>query len=164
MIVTGPLSMNLNSEISHELSQGEVNGIGMRVVDVGERGEFKHKWMLLDDESELYEHAMDRCLRQTDIDEEERRVIKNSLFEMPDKMLDLPNEETSDEEEKEDNGGARVRSAEVGKEGLDDSDVDRVHLTLTPQESKRWFSSMNLNVDLDSSESDDDDLPIRTTI
>ena len=55
MIVTGPLSMNLYSDISDELSNGETNGIGFRVVDVGEKpGEFTHKWHLLDDEKELY--------------------------------------------------------------------------------------------------------------
>jgi len=66
MIVTGPLSMNLSSEIAHELSNGETNGIGMRIVDVGERGKFTHKWTLLDDEEELYEHAMDRCMKSMD--------------------------------------------------------------------------------------------------
>merc|ERR1719203_148206 len=65
MIVTGPLSMNLTSDIANELSNGETNGIGMRVVDVGERGEFTHRWTLLDDEKELYEHAMERCRRQS---------------------------------------------------------------------------------------------------
>jgi hypothetical protein len=64
MIVTGPLSMNLHSSIAHELSNGEVNGIGMRIVDVGERGEFKHKWTLLDNEEEIFEHAIERCERQ----------------------------------------------------------------------------------------------------
>ena len=64
MIVTGPLSMNLHSSISHELSNGEVNGIGMRIVDVGEKGEFKHKWTLLDNEEEIFEHAIERCERQ----------------------------------------------------------------------------------------------------
>lgn len=58
MIVTGPLSMNLYSEISQELSNGEKNGIGMRIVDVGEKGIFTHKWILLDEEEELYEHAI----------------------------------------------------------------------------------------------------------
>jgi len=58
MIVTGPLSMNLESEISHELSRGEVNGIGMRIVDVGEMGEFTHKWILLDDEESLFDRAL----------------------------------------------------------------------------------------------------------
>jgi len=58
MIVTGPLSMNLESEISHELSRGEVNGIGMQIVDVGEMGEFTHKWILLDDEESLFERAL----------------------------------------------------------------------------------------------------------
>jgi hypothetical protein len=60
MIVTGPLSMNLYSEISHELSKGEKNGIGMRIVDVGEKGDFTHKFILLDDEEELYKNAMKR--------------------------------------------------------------------------------------------------------
>eukprot|EP00586_Coscinodiscus_wailesii_P018747 CAMPEP_0172509266 /NCGR_PEP_ID=MMETSP1066-20121228/218816_1 /TAXON_ID=671091 /ORGANISM="Coscinodiscus wailesii, Strain CCMP2513" /LENGTH=602 /DNA_ID=CAMNT_0013287663 /DNA_START=162 /DNA_END=1970 /DNA_ORIENTATION=+ len=50
MIVTGPLSMNLESGMSTELSKGEINGIGMRVVDVGEPGEFTHKWCLLDED------------------------------------------------------------------------------------------------------------------
>ena len=62
MIVTGPLSMNLYSEISQELSNGEKNGIGMRIVDVGEKGKFTHKWILLDEEEELYEHAIKRCI------------------------------------------------------------------------------------------------------
>lgn len=60
MIVTGPLSMNLKSEISHELSNGETIGLGMRIVDVGERGEFKHKWVLLDNEEELHYSAIRR--------------------------------------------------------------------------------------------------------
>mmetsp|Transcript_4521 Transcript_4521/g.6601 ORF Transcript_4521/g.6601 Transcript_4521/m.6601 type:complete len:767 (+) Transcript_4521:108-2408(+) len=64
MIVTGPLSMNLHSSIAHELSNGEVNGIGMRIVDVGEKGQFNHKWTLLDDEEEIFEHAIERCERQ----------------------------------------------------------------------------------------------------
>lgn len=59
MIVTGPLSMTLQSEISHELSS-ETNGIGMRIVDVGEIGEFTHKWTLLDEEEVLYDHAIER--------------------------------------------------------------------------------------------------------
>jgi len=50
--------MNLESEISHELSRGEVNGIGMQIVDVGEMGEFTHKWILLDDEESLFERAL----------------------------------------------------------------------------------------------------------
>lgn len=61
MIVTGPLSMNLYSDISEELSNGETNGIGFRVVDVGERGEFTHKWHLLDDEEELYTVSGSKC-------------------------------------------------------------------------------------------------------
>lgn len=64
MIVTGPLSMNLHSSISHELSNGEVNGIGMRIVDVGQKGELKHKWTLLDNEEEIFEHAIACCERQ----------------------------------------------------------------------------------------------------
>ena len=64
MIVTGPLSMNLYSSVAHELNNGEVNGIGMRIVDVGEKGEFKHKWTLLDNEEEFFEHAIERCERQ----------------------------------------------------------------------------------------------------
>ena len=65
MIVTGPLSMNLYSDISDELSNGETNGIGFRVVDVGERpGEFTHKWHLLDDEEELYTVSVFKvCIR-----------------------------------------------------------------------------------------------------
>ena len=84
MIVTGPLSMNLNSEIAHELSNGETNGIGMRIVDVGERGEFTHKWTLLDDEEELYKHAMKRCMKsmeklnEYDNEDEEESPMKNS--------------------------------------------------------------------------------------
>lgn len=69
MIVTGPLSMNLYSSISHELANGEVNGIGMRIVDVGERGEFKHEWTLLDNEEEIFEHAIQRCERQLESEE-----------------------------------------------------------------------------------------------
>jgi len=79
MIVTGPLSMNLSSEIAHELSNGETNGIGMRLVDVGERGEFTHEWILLDDEEELYEHAVERCISQATRGDD-ARVRKNSLF------------------------------------------------------------------------------------
>lgn len=56
--------MNLYSDIAEELSNGETNGIGMRVVDVGERGEFTHKWLLLDKEEELYMSALERCMRQ----------------------------------------------------------------------------------------------------
>ena len=73
MIVIGPLSMSLMSEISHELSNsnGETNGIGMRIVDVGEEaGQFTHKWTLLDDEDELYEHAMERRLRQAAVEDD----------------------------------------------------------------------------------------------
>lgn len=62
MIVTGPLSMNLFSTDGEELSKGEPNGLGMRLVDVQERGEFTHKWLLLDHEEELYDHAIQRCL------------------------------------------------------------------------------------------------------
>ncbi|KAL7516236.1 hypothetical protein ACHAWF_000037, partial [Thalassiosira exigua] len=58
MIVTGSLS----SEIANELSNGEPNGIGIRIVDVGEPGEFSHKWKLLDNEEELYDHAIERCM------------------------------------------------------------------------------------------------------
>jgi len=65
MIVTGPLSMNFDSDIAHELANGETNGIGMRVVDVGERGKFEHRWMLLDDANELYESGIKRCVRQS---------------------------------------------------------------------------------------------------
>lgn len=71
MIVTGPLSMNLTSEISHELSNGEVNGIGMRVVDVGERAKFTHNWILLDGEEELFDRAAERCRRQSAFTDEE---------------------------------------------------------------------------------------------
>ena len=56
--------MNLYSSISQELSNGEENGIGMRIVDVGEKGEFTHKWTLLDNEAEIFEHAIERCERQ----------------------------------------------------------------------------------------------------
>lgn len=83
MIVTGPLSMNLSSDITNELSNGETNGIGMRVVDVGEEGEFTHKWLLLCDADELYEHGIKRCIRQAadegDIDTRESSA-RNSLF------------------------------------------------------------------------------------
>ena len=87
MIVTGPLSMNLSSEIAHELSNGETNGLGMRVVDVGETGQFTHKWTLLDDEDELYEHAMERCMRQAaeeevdDNDGAEEMRKRSSIFD-----------------------------------------------------------------------------------
>lgn len=77
MIVTGPLSMNLYSSISHELANGEVNGIGMRIVDVGERGEFKHEWTLLDNEEEIFEHAIQRCERQLESEEK----IADALME-----------------------------------------------------------------------------------
>lgn len=76
MIVTGPLSMNLHSTIAHELSNGEVNGIGMRIVDVGEKGQFKHKWTLLDDEEEIFEHAIERCERQL-----KTEIIAESIME-----------------------------------------------------------------------------------
>ena len=46
------------------VNNGEVNGIGMRIVDVGEKGEFEHKWTLLDNEEEIFEHAIERCERQ----------------------------------------------------------------------------------------------------
>ncbi|KAL9186060.1 hypothetical protein ACHAXT_005298 [Thalassiosira profunda] len=81
MIVTGPLSMNLNSEISEELANGETNGIGMRVVDVGEKAQFTHKWMLLDNEEELYENALQRCIRQSAAEVDETPVRQNSLFD-----------------------------------------------------------------------------------
>lgn len=77
MIVTGPLSMNLSSEIAHELSNGETNGIGMRLVDVGEKGQFTHKWTLLDDEDEIFEHAMERCIRQDDGDFAGTKLLRN---------------------------------------------------------------------------------------
>ena len=85
MIVIGPLSMSLMSEISHELSNGETNGNGMRIVDVGEEaGQFTHKWTLLDDEDELYEHAMERRLRQAavedDGEDESQESSSSSLF------------------------------------------------------------------------------------
>ena len=69
MIVTGPLSMNLKSSISRELDNGDVNGIGMRIVDVGEKGAFTHKWTLLDNEEEIFEHAIKRCERQLELEE-----------------------------------------------------------------------------------------------
>merc|ERR1711862_903476 len=65
MIVTGPLSMNLSSDIGPELSKGEPNGIGMRLVDIGERGEFTHKWVLLDGEEEIYKNALRRISRMS---------------------------------------------------------------------------------------------------
>ena len=77
MIVTGPLSMNLSSEIAHELSNGETNGIGMRLVDVGEKGQFTHKWTLLDDEDEIFEHAMERYIRQDDGDFAGTKLLRN---------------------------------------------------------------------------------------
>lgn len=45
--------MNLTSDIAQELSNGETNGLGMRVVDVGEKDEFTHRWLLLEEEEEL---------------------------------------------------------------------------------------------------------------
>ncbi|KAL7547685.1 hypothetical protein ACHAWF_010966 [Thalassiosira exigua] len=91
MIVTGPLSMNLQSEISHVLANGEVNGIGMRVIDVGDKGQFTHKWTLLDHEEELYNSAIDRCLRQNFLEQGVENSItgfdgeeepwRNSLFQ-----------------------------------------------------------------------------------
>ena len=50
MIVTGPLSMPLQSEMSDELSGGEPNGCGMRIVDVGDSGHFDHTFVPLEDE------------------------------------------------------------------------------------------------------------------
>ena len=36
----------------------------VHIVDVGEKGEFEHKWTLLDNEEEIFEHAIERCERQ----------------------------------------------------------------------------------------------------
>eukprot|EP00584_Thalassiosira_punctigera_P008731 CAMPEP_0172541216 /NCGR_PEP_ID=MMETSP1067-20121228/12052_1 /TAXON_ID=265564 ORGANISM="Thalassiosira punctigera, Strain Tpunct2005C2" /NCGR_SAMPLE_ID=MMETSP1067 /ASSEMBLY_ACC=CAM_ASM_000444 /LENGTH=667 /DNA_ID=CAMNT_0013327205 /DNA_START=245 /DNA_END=2248 /DNA_ORIENTATION=+ len=79
MIVTGPLSMTLNSEIGHELAKGETNGIGMRVVDVGERGEFTHKWMLLDHNKEVYARALERCAKEGICDWETFKELKRKI-------------------------------------------------------------------------------------
>ena len=83
MIVTGPLSMNLHSEIGAELSNGETNGIGMRIVDVGDEGKMSHKWVLLDDEQEIYEHAQERCMKQAALEEDlqETPTTRNSLLD-----------------------------------------------------------------------------------
>jgi len=83
MIVTGPLSMNLHSEIGPELSNGETNGIGMRIVDVGDAGKMSHKWVLLDDEQEIYEHAQERCMKQAALEGElqETPTTRNSLLD-----------------------------------------------------------------------------------
>ena len=88
MIVTGPLSMNLYSEIAEELSNGETNGLGMRVIDVGEKGKFSHKWILLDEEKECYVSAIRRCSRlrksymQSAVEEEDDEPKRtNSLFD-----------------------------------------------------------------------------------
>lgn len=80
MIVTGPLSMNLESDIGKELANGEPNGIGMRVVDVGERGEFAHKWTFLDGEVEIYKDTLRRMSRMSlrdGCDEAARRSIRH---------------------------------------------------------------------------------------
>ena len=53
MIVTGPLSMTLRSEMSDELSKGEPSGCGMRIVDVGAKGQFKHTFVPLDEDEEF---------------------------------------------------------------------------------------------------------------
>ena len=53
MIVTGPLSMTLRSEMSDELSKGEPSGCGMRIVDVGVKGQFKHTFVPLDEDEEF---------------------------------------------------------------------------------------------------------------
>jgi len=113
MIVTGPLSMNLTSEITHELSNGEVNGIGMRVVDVGERGEFTHKWTLLDDEEELYDNAMARCIRHSP-----SIIGKGAVFDIYDK----------EEEEEKTKEAARV-SIHSGKILLTQDVINTWHLT-----------------------------------
>ena len=76
--------MNLKSEISHELANGEVNGIGMRIVDVGERGEFTHKWILLDDEDDLYAHALELCENEKD--------LTNALHKWHDEMIESESE------------------------------------------------------------------------
>ena len=133
MIVTGPLSMNLNSDIANELANGETNGIGMRVIDVGERGQFTHKWTLLDDEKELYEHAMKRCIRQSAIDEddddesndgndndEEKRSKKNLVF---DPVVTSQQDDDGD-------GKGRTRNG---------STFDQVELS--PLELDRWHST-----------------------
>lgn len=53
MIVTGPLSMTLRSEMSDELSKGEPFGCGMRIVDVGAEGQFEHTFVPLDEDEEF---------------------------------------------------------------------------------------------------------------
>lgn len=80
--------MNLYSEIAEELSNGETNGLGMRVIDVGEKGKFSHKWILLDEEKECYVSAIRRCSRlrksymQSAVEEEDDEPKRtNSLFD-----------------------------------------------------------------------------------
>ena len=65
MIVTGPLSMVLESGIADELRNGEVNGVGMRIVDVGEPGQFEHKWTLLDEDEEFYDEKLSGRQRES---------------------------------------------------------------------------------------------------
>eukprot|EP00585_Thalassiosira_rotula_P010987 CAMPEP_0196144462 /NCGR_PEP_ID=MMETSP0910-20130528/16438_1 /TAXON_ID=49265 /ORGANISM="Thalassiosira rotula, Strain GSO102" /LENGTH=755 /DNA_ID=CAMNT_0041406117 /DNA_START=111 /DNA_END=2378 /DNA_ORIENTATION=+ len=100
MIVTGPLSMNLDSEIGHELAPGETNGIGMRVVDVGEKGEFTHKWTLLVDEEELYVNALRRIsksmMKNPLPEEAEKR--KSRMSEILSSLIDFDDVELSDME------------------------------------------------------------------
>ena len=61
--------MNLTSGITQELSNGETNGLGMRVVDVGEKDEFTHRWLLLEDEEELYNNAVERLFSEGNVRE-----------------------------------------------------------------------------------------------
>ena len=79
MIVTGPLSMNLYSELAEELSNGETNGIGMRVVDVGERGEFTHKWLLLDEKEQFIQRSTVALQRSNDSYKAPQRRMRQSV-------------------------------------------------------------------------------------
>lgn len=140
MIVTGPLSMNLNSEIAHELAQGETNGIGMRVVDVGqERGSFTHEWMLLEEEDELYEHAVERCIRQSTLGTEVKNELRRSLFKNP---------EGSRKSLKK---SARQSLIDLGQTLMldeDEFDIDAVHLG--EEEFNALHSHLDSSVDLSS--------------
>jgi len=100
MIVTGPLSMNLDSEIGHELAPGETNGIGMRVVDVGEKGEFTHKWTLLDDEEELYVKALRRISKSIMVNPlpEEAEKRESRMSDFLSSLIDFDNVVLSDME------------------------------------------------------------------
>ena len=58
----------------------------MRVVDVGEKGKFSHKWILPDEEKECYVSAIRRCSRlrksymQSVVEEEDDEPIRKNSF------------------------------------------------------------------------------------